>query len=308
MKRWIIPSLLVLLLFGVAFNGFLYNKQSALIRNNETQITNLQNDIDSVKNRLTDLSSSLGILQSEVTSTKGDIALLNRATQNLTVTLSILSDLVNNLSNRQIADFTRATDIVKPSVVAINVEVITTFFPGFRIPQQAAASGWIIRSDGVIVTNSHVVDDATPITVTLADGRTFTPVAIQSDRQTDLAVIKIDATALPTAKIGDSDALRVGQPVAAIGNALGLGINLSGGWVSRLNASVTFSDGSSLSNLIGTDAAINPGNSGGPLINIDGEVVGITNIKWVETGVEGIGYAISINDAITTIASLYSKF
>lgn len=147
MKKWIIPLLLVLLLLGVAFNGFLYYKQSALIRNNEPQITNLQNDIDSVKNRLTDLSSSLGIMQSEVTSTKGDIALLNRATQNLTVTLSILSDLVNNLSNRQIADFTRATDIVKPSVVAINVQVITVIFPGFRVPQQAAASGWIINSE-----------------------------------------------------------------------------------------------------------------------------------------------------------------
>ena len=96
--------------------------------------------------------------------------------------------------------------------------------------------------------------------------------------------------------------------MAAIGNALGLGINMTGGYVSRLDTSITFSDGTTLSGLIGTDTPINPGNSGGPLVNLIGEVIGITNAKLVETGVEGIGYAININDAIKTIDGLIAKF
>jgi S1-C subfamily serine protease len=246
-------------------------------------------------------------LQAEAVSTKGTI-------QALVENTSTLSNLVSSVQQPQIintsgsvADFTAAINMVKPSVVIIEAQKVAIVFPGRRVIQQSAGSGWVIGDDGFIVTNNHVVADATSIKVTLADGRSFPSVAVRADAVTDLAVIKIDARNLPVAMIGDSDRLQVGQPVAAIGNALGLGINMTGGWISRLNTSITFSDGGSLSGLIGTDAAINPGNSGGPLITIDGEVVGITNAKLVQTGVEGIGYAISINNALKTINSLIDR-
>lgn len=184
-------------------------------------------------------------------------------------------------------------------MVAIDVE-----FGGNGTLPPGAGSGWIFDESGLIVTNSHVVHGAFTITVTLDDGRIFAATLVGADPRSDLAVIKIDALNLPTVDIGDSSKLRVGEPVAAIGNALGLGISMKGGWVSRLGASVTFEDGQTLYGLIETDAAINPGNSGGPLINMAGEVIGITSAKLVEVDVEGIGYAISINSALPMIDNL----
>ncbi len=307
MKKWITPLLVVVLFVGTGANSLLYIRQSAIIQNNEALIQTLTGDISS-------LSGSVGNLQTDVISTKDGIISLNGAIRTLTANVSSLSGLVNSLQTWNnsgsglIVDFTGATNEIKPSVVVIEVQVVTTVFPGRRVTQQAAGSGWVINGDGLIVTNNHVVADAISIRVTLADGRTFPSIAVQADAANDLAVVKIDAHNLPAVKIGDSDRLKVGQPVAAIGNALGLGINMTGGWVSRLNTSISFSDGTRLSGLIGTDAAINPGNSGGPLINTNGEVIGITNAKLVETGVEGIGYAISINNAIKTINGLITKF
>jgi serine protease Do len=206
-----------------------------------------------------------------------------------------------------IVDFASAVSKVKPAVVVIEVTVQSVSFFGRTMTSQASGTGWIVDSNGLIVTNEHVIDGAQSINITLADGRTFPSVAVQSDTTADLAVIKINATNLPTVPIGNSSTLVVGQPVAAIGNALDLGISMTGGWVSSLNASVTFTDGSTIKNLIETDTAINPGNSGGPLINLNGELVGITNVKLVETGVEGVGYAISINPAMSTVNGLVAK-
>src|SRR3990172_1953111 len=170
---------------------------------------------------------------------------------------------------------------VKPSVVAINTEV--TFFDFFNRPssQKGAGSGWIIRQDGVIITNNHVIEGAKTISVTLDDGRTF-PVdlkTVATDPLTDLAVLKIDATNLPAAQVGDSSKMRVGDWVVAIGNALGEGTRATQGIISRQNALVEVDNTQTLYGLIETDAAINPGNSGGPLVHMSGQVIGINSAQ-----------------------------
>jgi serine protease Do len=172
--------------------------------------------------------------------------------------------------------------------------------------QQGAGSGWILDENGIIVTNNHVVEGASSITVTLDDGRTFT-VDIDSvftDRLNDLAILKVDAQNLPALKIGDSSKLRTGDWVVAIGNALGQGIRATEGIVSRQGVSIPVSQAQTLYDLIETSAAINPGNSGGPLVNLSGEVIGITSAKIATVGVEGMGYAISTETAIPIIEEL----
>ncbi|MDH5696595.1 MAG: trypsin-like peptidase domain-containing protein, partial [Dehalococcoidia bacterium] len=195
---------------------------------------------------------------------------------------------------------------VKPSVVAINIKV-TGYDPFFGSQtQEGAGSGWIIREDGIIVTNNHVVQGADNITVTLDDGRTF-PVdmnTVHTDSLSDLAIIKIDAANLPTATLGDSSKLRIGDWLVAIGNSLGERTSATSGIVSAVGVSLSVSSGQTLYNLVQTDAAINPGNSGGPLVNMAGEVIGITSAKIAEVGVEGMGYAISSQEAAPIIEQL----
>jgi serine protease Do len=127
---------------------------------------------------------------------------------------------------------------------------------------------------------------------------------VKADAISDLAVLKVDATGLPALKIGDSNLLREGDWVVAIGNSLGEGIRVTQGIVSRKDVSMQDENGQTLQGLIETDATINPGNSGGPLVNMAGEVIGITNAKEVATGVEGVGYAISSNEASPLIQDL----
>jgi len=198
---------------------------------------------------------------------------------------------------------------VKPSVVAINTEVVTFDFFDRPFTQEGAGSGWIISEDGIIITNNHVVQGAESITVTLEDGRTL-PVdmnTVATDVLSDIAVLKIEAENLPAVTVGDSDKLRVGEWVVAIGNALGLGISATHGIVSRMEVSLEVSAEETLYGLIQTNAAINPGNSGGPLVNMAGEVTGITSAKISAAGVEGMGYAISSNQAMPIIQELISK-
>jgi serine protease Do len=193
---------------------------------------------------------------------------------------------------------------VKPSVVAINTEVVTYDIFNQPYTQTRAGSGWIINEDGLIVTNNHVVEGAESIAVTLDSGETFTAETVCGDSLSDLAVIKINASGLPPVNIGDSSQLRVGDWAVAIGNPLGLGISAKEGIISRLNISLEISSGQTLQDLIETSAAVNPGNSGGPLVNMAGEVVGITSAKIAMVGVEGMGYAISINSANSIIEQL----
>jgi serine protease Do len=195
---------------------------------------------------------------------------------------------------------------VKPSVVAINTEVVG--YDVFNRPytQAGAGSGWIIDESGYIVTNNHVVEGAESITVTLDDGRTLSADmgTVATDPLTDLAVLKVEAEDLPALVVRDSSYLRVGDWVVAIGNALGLGISATHGIVSRTDVSLELDEEQTLYDLIQTNAAINPGNSGGPLVNMAGEVIGITSAKISASGVEGMGYAISSQEAIPIIQEL----
>ena len=198
---------------------------------------------------------------------------------------------------------------IYPSVVTIGTEFVTLDF--FNIPrtQSGAGSGWIIDKNGIVVTNNHVVENAKKVTVELADGRTFQvgPDNVYRDPLTDLAIIKIEASGLPAVALGDSAKLRVGDWVVAIGNPLGLGLRAKEGIVSGLKVSLPVEQGQTLDNLIETSAAINPGNSGGPLVNMAGQVIGITSAKISDIGIEGLGYAISTEGAISIIEQLISK-
>ena len=193
---------------------------------------------------------------------------------------------------------------VKPSVVAINTEITIIDFFSRESTQEAAGSGWIISDDGYIVTNNHVVADAQSITAVLDDGQVYDAEIVGTDPLTDLAVIKIEAENLPAAKVGDSSNMRIGDWVVAIGNSLGLGIRATQGIVSRTDVSLQVDTSQVLYGLIETDAAINPGNSGGPLVNLAGQVIGINSVKQVQVEVEGVGYAISTEEAVPIIEQL----
>jgi serine protease Do len=180
---------------------------------------------------------------------------------------------------------------VAPSVVTINVTLATG--------GSGSGSGFIFDPDGWILTNRHVAGDAATMVVTLADSRRFDATLVGVDTLTDLAIIKIDATDLPTAPMGSSAALEIGQLTIAIGNPLGdYADTVTTGVVSGLGRAIQAGDGSSLediNHLIQTDAAINPGNSGGPLVNSLGQVIGINTA--IATSAEGIGFAIPIDFA-----------
>jgi serine protease Do len=174
---------------------------------------------------------------------------------------------------------------------------------------EGAGSGWIIDEDGIIVTNNHVVEGANSITVTMDNGDTYDADinSVATDPLNDLAILKIDAKNLTALQRGNDSTLRVGDWVIAIGNALGQGIRATEGIISRKGVSLGVDQGQTLYDLIETSAAINPGNSGGPLVNLAGEVVGITSAKVSQVGVEGMGYAIGIDTAVPIIQELVNK-
>lgn len=202
----------------------------------------------------------------------------------------------------------RAAQAVGPAVVGItNKSYVRDFFNRKVLVERGAGSGVIFDANGYIATNYHVVQDAQEITVSLSDGRTFTGKVLGSDPATDLAVVKVDAAGLPTAVLGDSDSLLIGEPAIAIGNPLGMEFrgSVTVGVISALNRSIEI--GERKFQLIQTDAAINPGNSGGALVNADGVVIGINSAKISVAGVEGIGLAIPINTARPILESIIEK-
>jgi len=171
------------------------------------------------------------------------------------------------------------------------------------IPQKGTGSGFIINQEGYIITNEHVVHKADKIKVTLSDGREFIGEVIGSDTTSDMAIVKIKAEHLPLVALGDSDKLRVGEIVVAIGNPYGLQQTVTMGVVSAKGRSIpTGIEGRVYKDFIQTDAAINPGNSGGPLLNTKGEVVGINTA--IIPYAQGIGFAIPINIAKKNIDDL----
>ena len=203
----------------------------------------------------------------------------------------------------------QVTDLVSPSVVVITTEQVVYSqwsWYGQNQVESGAGSGVIISSDGYILTCAHVVDGASTITVTIGD-KDYTATLVGEDTTSDIAVIKIDADGLTPATVGNSDSLKVGQSVMAVGNPLGeLGGTVTGGMISALNRSVTIQGSSSVNtmSLIQMDASVSPGNSGGGLFNMNGELVGIVNAKSSSSDAEGLGFAIPINDAIKVAQEL----
>ena len=209
----------------------------------------------------------------------------------------------SSLTTEQVAD------LVSPSVVVITTEQVVYSqwsWYGQNQVESGAGSGVIISSDGYILTCAHVVDGASTITVTIGD-KDYTATLVGEDTTSDIAVIKIDADGLTPATVGNSDSLKVGQSVMAVGNPLGeLGGTVTSGIVSALNRSVTIQGTSSTNtmSLVQMDASVSPGNSGGGLFNMNGELIGLVNAKSSSSDAEGLGFAIPINDAIKVAQDL----
>ena len=203
----------------------------------------------------------------------------------------------------------QVSEMVSPSVVVITTEQVVYSqwsWYGQNQVESGAGSGVIISSDGYILTCAHVVSGASQITVTIGD-TDYTATVVGEDDTSDVAVLKIDATGLTPATVGDSDSLSVGDSVLAVGNPLGeLGGTVTSGIVSALNRSVTIQGSSSTNtmSLIQMDASVSPGNSGGGLFNMNGELIGLVNAKSSSSDAEGLGFAIPINDAIQVAQDL----
>ena len=214
-------------------------------------------------------------------------------------------ELVGN--NQEISPVVAIAEKVTPSVVGVKTFGTAYTYWGQRIPNQelGSGSGIIYSKDGYIITNYHVIEDATSVMITLSDGTEYDARIIGSDSSSDLAVLKVEAEKLPAADFGDSSALQIGELVVAIGNPLGYENTVTDGIVSGLNRQLT--DYIDSATLIQTNATINSGNSGGALVNSRGEVVGINSAKLVASNAEGMGFALSINEVKPIVEEIISK-
>ena len=198
------------------------------------------------------------------------------------------------------------------STVGITTAITSTNFWGQQTTSAASGSGFIISDDGYILTNYHVVDDASKVTVSAYDGKSYSAKIVGYDESNDIAVLKIEAEGLSPVVLGDSENLNVGDSVVAIGNPLGeLTFTLTTGVISAKDREITFSDGTTM-NLLQTDCAINSGNSGGALFNLYGEVIGVTNAKYSssssgEASIDNIGFAIPMNSIRSIVESIIEK-
>lgn len=250
--------------------------------------------IPAIKNSILNISTA----KTEETSSLPSLTSNTGSVQ--TVSLSNYSDTAIYSANK-----------VLPSIVGITVEytVTSNFMQGISQLAQAQGSGIIISNDGYILTNNHIINStdssvyyevskATKVYVYLYNDTTpYEAKIIGTDEQTDLAVIKIEKNDLTAAELGDSDSIKIGEFAMAIGNPLGMQSSVTSGIISAVNRTVTGENGTTYT-LIQTDAAINSGNSGGALVNSEGKVIGINTLKLSGTGVEGMGFAIPINDTI----------
>lgn len=200
-------------------------------------------------------------------------------------------------------DITDVYKQISPSVVLIEARGRTGDFP-----TGGQGSGFIYRSDGYILTNQHVIEDADRITVTFQDGETMRANVIGEDPYSDIAVIKVDETGLKPIPLGDIDKVDPGETVLALGNPFGLQGTVTKGIVSQKDRSLDTEAGFTIPNVIQTDAAINPGNSGGPLINLQGEVIGVNTAIRTGTGLwSGIGFAVSVETVESVAESLMEE-
>ena len=223
----------------------------------------------------------------------------------ITKTLSDITYNVEGVENPVVA----VSKIAGNSVVGVKVDYYEQSFFGQLEEGESEGSGIIYSEDGYIITNNHVIEEAVDsnsatVTITLNDGTEYEAEIIGRDETTDLALLKIDAKGLNAAKFGNSDDLQVGELAVAIGNPLGSEFagSVTAGYISALDRTLTID--STTYKLIQTDAAINPGNSGGALVNSKGEIIGINSAKISSTGVEGLGFAIPINEALEIIEQL----
>lgn len=219
-------------------------------------------------------------------------------------------------------DVSSIVEAVMPSIVSITETSTATSYFGQSYPTEGAGSGFIVKEDNnelLIVTNNHVVAKADSITVTFIDNTTAKATVKGTDPTADLAVISVKVSDLKketkghikVASLGHSEDVKVGQMAIAIGNALGYGQSVTVGYISAKDRQVEVGDGNSSGSntmvLLQTDAAINPGNSGGALLDVNGNVIGINSVKYADTKVEGIGYAIPMSDAIPIINELMNR-
>ena len=275
MNKWVI-TLTALLVIVSSTGSFTIWQQSQDLDGALSKIDTLGGQLTSLQSSITTFGSDLSNLVGNLTTIEGDIANLEQSIDGLESASCAILDV---------------TELLKPSVVYI--EVNTSFGP-------ASGSGVIITKDGYILTNSHVIDDSTSIQVTLASGQSFSATVISDDPDLDLAILKLTSSRndFPEATLGNYADIVIGEGVLAMGFPysfdLGIELSVSSGIVSALR----FSEGYQY---IQTDAAINPGNSGGPLVNLNGEVIGINT--WGFTLGEGLGFAIPINDIRAFIQS-----
>jgi serine protease Do len=264
----------LLILFMVASSLFMYmmfTKQTTDFNELNSKLTNLQTD---TQTKLNDLSTTVLDTKNGLTSLGSQIGSLDTELTKLKASAS--------------SDFSGIIDSAIKSVVTIKTDI-------------AQGSGFIIASGGYVVTNEHVVANATAATVITYDGKTHRVSLIGDDATMDIALLKIDDTSYSPIELEDSNNVQIGQKVIAIGNPLGLQFSVSEGIVSAINRAGE----NKLNDYIQTDASLNPGNSGGPLIDTDGKVIGINNFKISDS--ENIGFALESNYIKSTVNALSQK-
>lgn len=241
---------------------------------------------------------------------------LNNSDSNYSLSTTTVTEGVNITS----ADVSGLVEDTMPATVSISSKFNSSYYvwgQEYSDEQEGGGSGIIIgKEEGelLIATNNHVVEDSTSITITFIDGTTATGIIKGRDANADLALLSIDTStlkqetldAIKVAKLGDSESIKVGQMVVAIGNALGYGQSVTVGYISATEREISLENNINMT-VLQTDAAINPGNSGGALINMNGEVIGINSAKLADTSVEGIGYAIPISNALPIVNDLMTR-
>lgn len=230
------------------------------------------------------------------TSTSSDVTGSNAGTSDNTASEREDAYLFETQSSDERYTIRSVASMTMDSVVEITTETVTTGNFLGQYVATGAGSGVIVREDGLIVTNNHVIDGASTIIVRLRSGEEYEATLLGTDAESDIALLRIDATDLSAAVMGDSSSMLVGDEVIAIGNPLGsLGGTVTNGIISALERQITI-DGETMT-LLQTNAAINPGNSGGGLFNMAGELIGVVNAKSSGEDIEGLGFAIPINTA-----------
>ena len=224
-------------------------------------------------------------------------------TQSSIVVAEESSPQQNTASSSSANSLSAVIENISDTVVEITTESVSTGSFLGQYVAEGAGSGVVIRADGYIVTNNHVVSGAGAVKVRLTDGTSYTATVIGTDAKSDIAVLKVDASGLHSATVGNSDGLKVGDDVIAIGNPLGsLGGTVTNGIISALDREIEISG--QIMTLLQTNAAVNPGNSGGGLFDSNGNLIGIVNAKSSGTDIEGLGFAVPINLVLTVVEDI----